>query len=63
MVVIKTIIMLVVAFVLIFACASFSLKLLRKFPDVACDKLPDNDSSASLKKAAVREWSNNHYLE
>lgn len=62
-VVIKTIIMLILAFVLIFACASYSLTLLRKFPDVACDKLPDNDSSANLKKAAIREWGNNHYLE
>ena len=61
-VIIKIILMLIVAFCLIFACASYSMKLLRKYPDVACNNLPENDTSENLKRAAIREWNNNHFL-
>ena len=56
------ILMLLLSFGLIFTCAAYSLKLLRKFPDVPCENLPENDSPAHLQKAAIREWSINHAL-
>ena len=56
-------ILLLLSFGLIYTCASYSLKLVRKFPDVSCENLPDYDSHADMTKAAVREWSINHALQ
>jgi len=61
-VVLLMIVMLALSFGLLFACATFSLNLLKKFPDVPCHNLPENDSSSNLQKAAIREWSINHAL-
>ena len=50
------------SFCLIYICASYSLKLLTVYPDVACESLPEYSSPASMQKAAIREWTINHAL-
>ena len=55
--------MLLISFFCIYLCASYSLRLMETFPDVACDSLPLNESPESLQAAALREWSMNKALE
>jgi len=41
-------VMLALSFGLMFSCATYSLNLLKKFPDEPCHNLPDNDSPSNL---------------
>ena len=56
-------ILLLLSFVLIYVCSSYSLKLLKVYPSVTCADLPGTDSATELEQSAIREWSINHALK
>ena len=56
-------ILLLLSFVLIYVCSSYSLKLLKVYPSVTCGDLPGTDSAIELEQSAIREWSINNALK
>ena len=57
------ILLLFTSFCLIYLGASFSLKLLRVYPDVACTNLPEYGDEDAMQRAAIREWRLNNALK